>query len=138
MLPALFALLIALATALTLGDGYGWGFLFTYCAASAGLISPRFGFLGVVACSALAGVTSAVAGASGGQVVGWVASSAGIGMLLLVMRDLRIRNDELSRARAELARMAVAEERERFARRATAATLAPKPRTPRRRFACWR
>jgi two-component system sensor histidine kinase DesK len=37
-------------------------------------------------------------------------------MLILVMRDLRIRNEELSRARAELARMAVAEERERFAR----------------------
>jgi two-component system sensor histidine kinase DesK len=37
-------------------------------------------------------------------------------MLILVMRDLRIRNEELGRARAELARMAVAEERERFAR----------------------
>jgi two-component system sensor histidine kinase DesK len=32
------------------------------------------------------------------------------------MRDLRIRNDQLSEARAELARLAVAEERERFAR----------------------
>jgi two-component system sensor histidine kinase DesK len=32
------------------------------------------------------------------------------------MRDLRIRNDELDDARAELARLAVAEERERFAR----------------------
>ncbi len=70
----------------------------------------------MLACSVLAGVTSSLGGANGGQVIGWVASSAGIGMLILVMRDLRIRNEQLGRARAELARMAVAEERERFAR----------------------
>jgi two-component system sensor histidine kinase DesK len=112
----LFVLLVAIASALTLGDAGGWAFLFTYCAACAGLISTRFGFAGVVACSVLAGVTSAIWGASGGQVIGYVASSAGIGFLLLVMRDLRIRNEQLSEARAELARLAVAEERERFAR----------------------
>ncbi len=115
-LPVLFVVLVALAGGLTLSDPSSWGFLFTYCAACAGLISPRFGFVGVVACAVLAGVTSAVGGASGGQIVGWVASTVGIGLLLLVMRDLRIRNDELSAARAELAGMAVAEERERFAR----------------------
>jgi two-component system sensor histidine kinase DesK len=37
-------------------------------------------------------------------------------MLMLVMRDLRVRNMQLNEARAELARLAVAEERERFAR----------------------
>jgi two-component system sensor histidine kinase DesK len=116
ILPLLFLLLLALATALTLHNGNSWGFLFTYCAACAGLISSRYGFPGVVACAALAGITSAVGGANGGQTIGWVASSAGIGLLILVMRDLRIRNDQLSEARAELARMAVAEERERFAR----------------------
>lgn len=116
VLPVLFLLLVAIASALTLGDDGNWGFLFTYCAACAGLISRRYGFAGVVLCSVLAGVTSSLGGASGGNAVGWVASSAGIGLLLLVMRDLRIRNDELSEARAELARLAVAEERERFAR----------------------
>ena len=116
ILPALFVLLVAIAIALTLSDGNSWGFLFTYCAACAGLIAPRYGFAGVLACAVLAGVTSAVGGASGGQAIGWVASSAGIGFLLVVMRDLRIRNDQLNRARAELARLAVAEERERFAR----------------------
>ena len=35
---------------------------------------------------------------------------------MLVMADLRDRNEELHEARAELARLAVAEERERFAR----------------------
>ena len=115
-LPALFLLMVAIAVALTLSDGGSWGFLFTYCAACAGLISTRWGMPGVLALAALAGITSAVGGANGGQVIGWVASSAGIGLLILVMRDLRLRNEQLGRARAELARMAVAEERERFAR----------------------
>jgi two-component system, NarL family, sensor histidine kinase DesK len=116
VLPPLFLLLVALSTALTLSDGGSWGFLFTYCAACAGLISTRWGMAGVLGCAALAGIASAVGGANGGQVIGWVASTAGIGMLILVMRDLRLRNEQLGRARAELARMAVAEERERFAR----------------------
>jgi two-component system sensor histidine kinase DesK len=116
MLPVLFAVLVALATALTLSDGTSWGFLFTYCAAAIGLISTRFGMASVLGCCALAGLTSAVGGATGGQVISWIASSAGIGLLILVMRDLRVRNEQLGRARAELARMAVAEERERFAR----------------------
>jgi two-component system, NarL family, sensor histidine kinase DesK len=115
-LPLLFTALVAIASALTLSDGGSWGFLFTYCAASAGLIAVRYGIAGVVGCAALAGVTSAVGGANGGQVIGWVASSAGIGLLILVMRDLRIRNDQLRAARAELAELAVAEERERLAR----------------------
>jgi two-component system sensor histidine kinase DesK len=80
------------------------------------LIATRYGLAAVVASAALAGVTSAVGGANGGQVIGWVASSAGIGLLILVMRDLRIRNDQLREARKELAELAVAEERERFAR----------------------
>jgi two-component system sensor histidine kinase DesK len=116
ILPALFVVLVAIAAALTLSDGGSWGFLFTYCAACAGLIATGWGMAGVLACAALAGITSAVGGANGGQVIGWVASSAGIGLLVLVMRDLRIRNEQLGRARAELARLAVAEERERFAR----------------------
>lgn len=116
LLPALFLVLVAIAIALTLSDGSSWGFLFTYCAACAGLISTRWGMAGVIGCAALAGITSTVGGANGGQVIGWVASSAGIGLLILVMRDLRLRNEQLGRARAELARMAVAEERERFAR----------------------
>ncbi|MBV8220764.1 MAG: hypothetical protein JO325_20055 [Solirubrobacterales bacterium] len=114
---AVLALLLAVSTALTISQASGWGFLFTYCAAVAAMATPqRIGFYAVLLCSALAGVTSAIGGADGGTVVGFVASSAGIGMLMLVMRDLRVRNMELSAARAELARLAVAEERERFAR----------------------
>ena len=114
---AVLVVLLAVSTALTISQASGWGFLFTYCAAVAAMATPqRIGFYAVLLCSALAGVTSAIGGADGGTVVGFVASSAGIGMLMLVMRDLRTRNLELSAARAELARLAVAEERERFAR----------------------
>jgi two-component system, NarL family, sensor histidine kinase DesK len=113
----LFFVLLGVAAALTLLNGSSWGFLFTYCAACAAVVAPEGrGFYGVALCSALAGVTSSIGGANGGTVISYVASSAGIGMLMLVMSDLRLRNQQLSQARAELADMAVAQERERFAR----------------------
>jgi len=113
----LFGVLLAVAVALTVFNGASWGFLFTYCAACVAVITPEgLGFYGVAVCSTLAGVTSAIGGANGGTVVSYVASSAGIGLLMVVMSDLRQRNHQLSQARAELAEMAVAQERERFAR----------------------
>ena len=113
----LIGLLLALAIALTLSQASGWGFLFTYCAACVAIALPGAkGFYGVALCSILAAVPSAIAGADGGTVIGFVASSAGVGLLMLVMSDLRHRNQELNDARAELARLAVAQERERFAR----------------------
>jgi two-component system sensor histidine kinase DesK len=113
----LFFVLLAVACALTLAQSASWGFLFTYCAACAALVAPAgFGAYAVGLCSGLAALTSALAGANGGTVVSYLASSAGIGLLMLVMSDLRLRNQQLSQARAELADMAVAQERERFAR----------------------
>jgi two-component system sensor histidine kinase DesK len=113
----LFVAMLAVATALTLADRSGWAFLFTYAAACAGLLSSaRVGFYAVAGCTALAAATSLIAGAGGGAAVGYAASCAGIGLLIMVMRDLRVRNAELVQARAELARLAVAAERERFAR----------------------
>jgi two-component system sensor histidine kinase DesK len=113
----LFVVMLGCASALTLADRSGWAFLFTYTAACAGLLSSaRLGFYAVAGCTALAAGESLVAGASGGAAVGYAASCAGIGLLIMVMRDLRVRNEELVQARAELARLAVAAERERFAR----------------------
>jgi two-component system sensor histidine kinase DesK len=60
--------------------------------------------------------TTLLAGGNGGTAIGFGASALGIGLLVLLMRDLRVRNEELTGARAELARLAVARERERFAR----------------------
>ncbi|MBV9604166.1 MAG: hypothetical protein JO027_03620 [Solirubrobacterales bacterium] len=114
---ALYVVLLATAAALTVAANSSWGFLFTYCAACAALLARQEGgFYAVVLSSVLAAVCSAIGGADGGTVVSYVASSAGIGLLMLVMGDLRLRNAQLSQARAELADMAVARERERFAR----------------------
>jgi two-component system sensor histidine kinase DesK len=114
---ALFVVLVVVAGALTLAQSSSWGFLFTYCAACAALVAPEgLGFYAVALCSVLAALTSVIAGANGGTAVSYAASSAGIGLLMLVMSDLRLRNRQLSQARAELAEMAVAQERERFAR----------------------
>jgi two-component system, NarL family, sensor histidine kinase DesK len=113
----LFLLMLGVASALTVGQSSGWGFLFVYGAACAWLItSKQLGFYVVALCTVLAAAATAIAGANGGTVIGFVASTAGIGMLMLLMGDLRLRNQELSEARAELARMAVTQERERFAR----------------------
>ena len=71
---------------------------------------------GLAVCCGLAAGCSLLGGADSGSAVGIVASTAGVGLLMVLVRDLRVRNDELLEARAELARMAVAEERERFAR----------------------
>jgi two-component system, NarL family, sensor histidine kinase DesK len=112
-----FVVLLSLASALTVAQSSGWGFLFTYCAACTALVARKqLGFYGVASCTALAAVTSVIGGADGGTAISFVASTAGIGMLMLVMGDLRVRNQQLSDARAELAQMAVARERERFAR----------------------
>lgn len=113
----LFAVLIAMAIALTLGNRPDWAFLFIYCSAVAALFSStRMGWTGVILCAGLAAGCSALAGGSAGLVLNYTVTALGIGMLMVLMRDLRVRNDELTKARAELARLAVAQERERFAR----------------------
>jgi two-component system, NarL family, sensor histidine kinase DesK len=113
----LFGVMVAVATALTVGDQPDWGFLFTYCAASTALISPvGVGFGAVLALALWAAAATAIGGGGGASVVGYGASSAGVGLLMTLLRNLRLRNQELLEARAELARLAVAEERERFAR----------------------
>lgn len=114
---ALFAVMIVVASALTLSDRPGWAFLFTYCAACAALIAPSpLGFFGVLVCAALGVGESLLAGATSGAAIGFGASTLGVGLLMVLMRDLHDRNDELTEARAELAQLAVAQERERFAR----------------------
>jgi two-component system sensor histidine kinase DesK len=109
--------MVVLAVFLTAVQGPGWGFLFIYCAACCGLLrGSRLGFSGVAVCTGLAALVPALAGGGYGDSIGYGASAAGIGLLMLLVRDLRIRNEELSEARAELAETAVARERERFAR----------------------
>jgi two-component system sensor histidine kinase DesK len=109
--------LVALAVLLTVLDRPAWGFLFTYCAAcTAVIVAPRYSFPSVTALTTLAAACCLIGGGGAGGAFGYGASTIGIGLLMVLMRDLRIRNAELLDARAELARVAVAEERERFAR----------------------
>ncbi len=113
----LCGVLIALALALTIGDRPGWGFLFSYCAACVALLWPAdTGFLAIVVLTLVAGGACVAGGGSAGEGVGYGASTIGVGLLMVLLRDLRTRNDELNQARAELADVAVAQERERFAR----------------------
>jgi two-component system sensor histidine kinase DesK len=113
----LLGVLAAIAGALTLFDQHGWGFLFTYTAACAAVVAPAGqSFTAVVVCTALAVACSLLGGDTAGAAVGYGASAIGVGLLMVLLRDLRIRNQELSEARAELAHAAVAAERERIAR----------------------
>ena len=114
---ALFGVLLGCAIALTLASGPGWAFLFTYCTAVVALFSSAdVGWLWVAGCASLAALCSGIAGASASAMVTYGVTALGIGLLMVLMRDLRVRNEELSAARAELADAAVAQERERFAR----------------------
>ena len=73
-------------------------------------------FYGVLLCTALCVGSLLAVDASAGAIFGFASSTLGVGMLMLVVADLRTRNRELHEARAELARLAVADERARFAR----------------------
>jgi two-component system sensor histidine kinase DesK len=113
----LCGVLVALALALTIGDRPGWGFLFSYCAACVALLWPAdTGFQAIVVLTLVAGGACVLGGGSAGEGIGYGASTIGVGLLMVLLRDLRTRNDELNEARAELADVAVAHERERFAR----------------------
>jgi two-component system sensor histidine kinase DesK len=114
---ALAVFQVSLATALTVADRPSWGYLYSYTAGCAALVAPSpYGFPAVLAQTALSIGATSIGGANAGTALGFGASTVGVGLLLTLMRDLRMRNVELTEARAELARTAVAAERERFAR----------------------
>ncbi|HTU98306.1 MAG TPA: histidine kinase [Solirubrobacteraceae bacterium] len=113
----LAGVMLVLACVLTIVDRPSWGFLFTYCAASLGLVvGSDLGMPAVVVCAAAAFGAVVAGGGSAGTGAGFAASAVGIGLLLVLLRDLRLRNLELCEARAELALSVVTAERERFAR----------------------
>ncbi|HWE09846.1 MAG TPA: histidine kinase [Solirubrobacteraceae bacterium] len=114
---ALLAAQLVVAIVLTLHSPGHWGFMFTYCAACAVLVVPAGrGIPGILGLTTLAVVSTSIADGSEGVVISSGTTTIAIGLLMVLMRDLRDRNNELCEARAELARTAVAAERERFAR----------------------
>ena len=109
--------LLVISVALTALDRQGWGtlFIFTVVAIAMCFRSP-LNFYGVLLCTALCVGSLVAIDASAGAIFGFATPTLGIGTLMLVVADLRARNLELHAARAELARLAVADERARFAR----------------------
>jgi two-component system, NarL family, sensor histidine kinase DesK len=109
--------MMAVAALMTVVFQPGWAYLFCYCAGCSALLAADSVAFGAVAlCGALAYSVPVAAGGDSGSALGVASGALGVGLLMVLIRDLRRRNIELSCARAELARLAVAEERERFGR----------------------
>ena len=115
---ALLAVLLAVAVALTSPTGRAGASCSPTARPCVALVAPaRVGFPRCCCAPRCAGVTSLIGGRRRRRPSSANARArSAIGLLMVLMRDLRMRNQELSEARAELARLAVAEERERFAR----------------------
>jgi two-component system sensor histidine kinase DesK len=112
-----FILMLAIAAALTILDRSDWGLLFYYTVALGALRLPSpWNVVAVPVTAGVAGVSAGVSGGSGGATGGLVLGLLGIGAAMVAMGEIMRANRELHDARAELARLAVADERERFAR----------------------
>lgn len=114
-LALLLVLLTADVTALTLFERPSWGSLYPALCVLASRLNPEVRRLPAVLM--LTAIASAACTTGGpGNAIGVGASTFGVGLMVLGMRRLAEANIKLQMARTELARSAVAEERERFAR----------------------
>jgi two-component system sensor histidine kinase DesK len=105
------------ATVLTVFERSTWGLLFVYTAAAGGLrLPPNRNFVAVIGSSVLCIVTMSISETDPGTIVSISATTLGIGALFMALGGVIRANIELREARAELAELAVAEERLRFAR----------------------
>jgi two-component system, NarL family, sensor histidine kinase DesK len=112
-----YVLMLAIAGTLAIADRTDWGLLFYYAIALGGLRLPSpWNVVAVPVTAATAGVTTAIGGANGSNTGALVLSLLGIGAAMVAMGEIMRANRELHDARADLARLAVADERERFAR----------------------
>jgi len=112
-----FIVMLAIAGTLTIADRKDWGLLFYYVVALGALRLPSpWSIVAVPVTAAIAGATTAIGGANDGGTGGLVVSLLGIGAAMVAMGEIMRANRELHDARADLARLAVADERERFAR----------------------
>jgi two-component system, NarL family, sensor histidine kinase DesK len=109
--------MVVVAVVLTLAADQVWGFMFIWAASAAGAqLGSHQNVLAVGAITAIAAGTLALAGPDGELFWGITSGVATLGTLWLLIGGLLRRNAELREARAELAELAVAEERLRFAR----------------------
>jgi two-component system sensor histidine kinase DesK len=108
--------LIVFGVLLTLLGAPTFSILFIYAGAAAGVRLGRWAPAGVAACTVLTGALSLAAGASPEYSLSMAAVTISIGAMMVAFGRLIAANIELERARHELARLAVADERLRFSR----------------------
>jgi two-component system, NarL family, sensor histidine kinase DesK len=113
--PVLVMLAIAIALTLAVDVAFGWLFAWAGSAATVRL-DNRTGVKAWAAVTAVAAATIALADPDGALFWGITAAVAATSALWLLIGGLMRANEALREARAELAEMAVAEERLRFAR----------------------
>ncbi|HEY7932595.1 MAG TPA: sensor histidine kinase [Solirubrobacteraceae bacterium] len=111
-----FVVLIAFGVALTLLGTATFSILFIYAGAAAGVRLGRWAAAGVVLCTILTGALALAAGAELGYALPTAAVTVSIGAMMVAFGRLIATNIELECARHELARLAVDDERLRFAR----------------------
>jgi two-component system, NarL family, sensor histidine kinase DesK len=116
LLPRL-AGMVAIAVVLTLAALDGWALMFVWAAsAAAAQLSGRANVLALLGITAIAAGTLALTDPEGAVFWAITGTVFGTGTLWLLIGGLLRTNRELREARAELAELAVAEERLRFAR----------------------
>jgi len=113
----LSGVLLVMAVVLSLTDGAGWIGLFPFVAVRLAVCLPAEVAVPGVVLAGLTGFATSLATQAriGGGFTIFIAS-VGVGVLLINMRQLRVANAELATARDEVARLAVNDERLRFAR----------------------
>ena len=109
--------MVVVAVVLTLAANEVWAFMFLWAASAAGAqLGSHENALAVGGITAIAAGTLALAGSGGDLFWGITSGVLTLGTMWLLIGGLLRRNAELREARAELAELAVAEERLRFAR----------------------
>ena len=112
-----FAVDLAIASALTIADRPDWGLLFYYVVALGGTRFPRpWNVASVFVGAGVATVSGIIGEGNHSATAGTGLGLLGIGAAMVAMGEIMRANRELHDARTELARLAVADERERFAR----------------------
>jgi two-component system sensor histidine kinase DesK len=109
--------MLAAGTVLTVAVDPAWAVLFCYSTVAAGLWLPeRVNAFAVLAITGLAAGALVVAGAEGGAILGIAGACFAVGSVFLLVSALVRANRALEETRAELAELAVADERLRFSR----------------------
>jgi two-component system sensor histidine kinase DesK len=111
------AVLATIAIALTLADRPSWSILFIFTAISGAMrLGRRDAALWILLCTVLCVAGNVLDSTDVGDTISLSATTLAIGFMMFAFRRLMVLNHDLVSAREEVARLAVSEERLRFAR----------------------